>query len=153
MANELSFEQKETVKTWINEGMKLVEVQKLLNEKFGINLTYMEVRFLVDDLDLTMPDPKPAETSPAKGDVGAAQADSAQPEQPSQGVLVEVNPVQRPGVLTGGTVRFSDGVQATWELDAEGRLQLGGIADDYRPSQDDVMDFQQKLRTILSGSM
>lgn len=151
MANELSFEQKETVKTWINEGMKLVEVQKLLNEKFGINLTYMEVRFLVDDLDLAMPDPKSAET-PA-GQDAPAQAEPEQEAPQSQGVLVEVNPVQRPGVLTGGTVRFSDGVQATWELDAEGRLQLGGIADDYRPSQDDVMDFQQKLRTILSGSM
>ena len=152
MANELSFEQKQAVKTWIGGGMKLVEVQKLLNEKFGINLTYMEVRFLVDDLDLTMPDPKSPETAAAQ-DAGAAQAEPAQPEQPSQGVLVEVNPVQRPGVLTGGTVRFSDGVQATWELDAEGRLQLGGIADDYRPSQEDVMDFQQKLRTILSGNM
>ena len=153
MANELSFEQKQTVKTWIEGGMKLVEVQKLLNEKFGINLTYMEVRFLVDDLDLTMPDPKSPETSAAQSGGGEAQAEPAQQEEPSQGVLVEVNPVQRPGVLTGGTVRFSDGVQATWELDAEGRLQLGGIADDYRPSQDDVMDFQQKLRTILSGNM
>ena len=137
--------------------MKLVEVQKLLNEKFGINMTYMEVRFLVDDLDISMPDPSSAETSaaqPAAADAQEpAQQEPAQQEPQAQGILVEVNPVQRPGVLTGGTVRFSDGVQATWELDAEGRLQLGGIAEDYRPSQDDIMDFQQKLRTILSGNM
>ncbi len=141
---ELSLEQKETVKQWINDGAKLVDVQKLLSEKFNIKMTYMDVRFLVDDLDLTMVDPKSEEP--------AQEAKQEAVEAPQQGVTVEINPVQRPGVITGGIVTFSDGVQANWELDADGRLHLGGTAPDYRPSQEDVMDFQEKLRTILSGS-
>lgn len=145
---ELSLEQKEAVKKWINDGAKLVDVQKLLSEKFNVKMTYMDVRFLVDDLDLTMCDPKSENLEePAK-------PEATETETPAQqGVTVEVNPVQRPGVLTGGNVTFSDGVQATWELDVDGRLHLGGAADDYRPSQEDILDFQQKLRTILSGAM
>ena len=119
---ELSSEQKEAVKQWINDGAKLVDVQKLLSEKFNVKMTYMDVRFLVDDLDLTMRDPKTEAKEEAK-------PEPAEAETPKQGgVTVEVNPVQRPGVLTGGNVTFSDGVQATWELDAEGRLHLGGAA-------------------------
>lgn len=144
---ELSSEQKEAVKQWINDGAKLVDVQKLLSEKFNVKMTYMDVRFLVDDLDLTMRDPKTEAKEEAK-------PEPAEPETPKQGgVTVEVNPVQRPGVLTGGNVTFSDGVQVTWELDAEGRLHLGGAAEDYRPSQEDIIDFQEKLRAILSGNV
>lgn len=143
---ELSSEQKEAVKQWINDGAKLVDVQKLLSEKFNVKMTYMDVRFLVDDLDLTMRDPKTEVKE-------QAQPEPAEPETPKQGVTVEVNPVQRLGVLTGGNVRFSDGVQATWELDADGRLHLGGAAEDYRPSQEDIADFQEKLRAILSGNI
>lgn len=144
---ELSSEQKEAVKQWINDGAKLVDVQKLLSEKFNVKMTYMDVRFLVDDLDLTMRDPK----TEAKEEANPEPAETETPKQ--GGVTVEVNPVQRPGVLTGGNVTFSDGVQATWELDAEGRLHLGGAAEDYRPSQEDIIDFQEKLRAILSGNV
>lgn len=144
---ELSSEQKEAVKQWINDGAKLVDVQKLLSEKFNVKMTYMDVRFLVDDLDLTMRDPKTEAKEEAK-------PEPAETETPKQGgVTVEVNPVQRLGILTGGNVTFSDGVQATWELDAEGRLHLGGAAEDYRPSQEDIIDFQEKLRAILSGNV
>ena len=38
---------------WIADGMGLSDVQKKINQDFGIVMTYMDVRFLVDDLDLT----------------------------------------------------------------------------------------------------
>ena len=38
--------------------MGLSDVQKKINTDFGIVLTYMDVRFLVDDLDLTLIDPE-----------------------------------------------------------------------------------------------
>ena len=66
--------QRQTVAKWISEGAKLSEIQKRLLE-LGVKLTYMEVRFLVDDLKLTPKDPEPPKvvTSPA--------ADYADPDQ------------------------------------------------------------------------
>ena len=46
----LSNEQIEDVKVWIRSGKSLATVQNLLREEYKIAMTYMEVRFLVDDL-------------------------------------------------------------------------------------------------------
>jgi len=51
--------QKATVATWIADGANLSVVQKKLREEFKVALTYMDVRFLVDDLNLTLKDPAP----------------------------------------------------------------------------------------------
>jgi len=51
--------QKATVATWIADGANLSVVQKKLREEFQVALTYMDVRFLVDDLNLTLKDPAP----------------------------------------------------------------------------------------------
>jgi len=45
--------QKKSVVEWIAQGMKLSEIQRRINSEFGIVMTYIEVRFLVDDLKLT----------------------------------------------------------------------------------------------------
>jgi hypothetical protein len=60
----LTPEQKSTVASWIAAGDNLSTVQKKLREQFQLSLTYMDVRFLVDDLNLTLKDPEPkADTS------------------------------------------------------------------------------------------
>lgn len=60
----LTPEQKSSVASWIASGDNLSAVQKKLREQFQLSLTYMDVRFLVDDLDLTLKDPVPkADTS------------------------------------------------------------------------------------------
>lgn len=51
--------QKDTVATWIADGANLSVVQKKLRDEFKIAMTYMDVRFLVDDLNLTLKDPAP----------------------------------------------------------------------------------------------
>ena len=43
----------------LREGAKLSEIQNRLASEFGIKLTYMEARFLVDDLKLMPKDPEP----------------------------------------------------------------------------------------------
>jgi hypothetical protein len=49
--------QKREVSRWIADGLKLADIQKRLQAEFDINLTYMEVRLLVDDLKLVPKDP------------------------------------------------------------------------------------------------
>jgi transposase len=56
---KLDDNQRQAVAKWIAEGAKLSEIQNRLAAEFGVKLTYMEARFLVDDLKLTPKDPEP----------------------------------------------------------------------------------------------
>ena len=49
--------QRQRVTAWVLQGAKLSEIQTRLAEEFKIKLTYMEVRFLVDDLGLVLKNP------------------------------------------------------------------------------------------------
>ena len=55
----LTPEQKAAVASWVAAGDNLSAVQKKLAEQFKLSLTYRDVRFLVDDLDLALKDPAP----------------------------------------------------------------------------------------------
>ncbi|HEX2855632.1 MAG TPA: hypothetical protein VHO24_20525 [Opitutaceae bacterium] len=81
----LTPDQKQAVTGWIAAGDNLSTVQKKLIEQFQITLTYRDVRFLVDDLNLELKDPAPkvdttdvSKTAPAKP--AAASANRASPE-------------------------------------------------------------------------
>src|SRR5215510_4005108 len=54
----LDEEQQKKVTEWIEQGLPLSEIQNRLAAELGINMRYMDVRFLVDDLKLV---PKDAE--------------------------------------------------------------------------------------------
>jgi len=55
----LTPEQKQAVAAWIAAGDNLSAVQKKLTEQFQVSMTYRDVRFLVDDLNLELKDPAP----------------------------------------------------------------------------------------------
>lgn len=55
----LTPEQKAAVSSWIAAGDNLSAVQKKLRDQFQVSMTYMDVRFLVDDLNLMLKDPTP----------------------------------------------------------------------------------------------
>jgi hypothetical protein len=77
MSPTLSPEQKAAVAAWLAAGDNLSAVQKKLREQFAVALTYMDVRFLVDDLNLQIKDPpKPPEK---KSDLAAAPGSPARP--------------------------------------------------------------------------
>jgi hypothetical protein len=77
MSPTLSPEQKAAVAAWLAAGDNLSAVQKKLREQFAVALTYMDVRFLVDDLNLQIKDPpKPPEK---KADLAAAPGSPARP--------------------------------------------------------------------------
>ena len=85
----LTAEQKSVVTTWIAAGDNLSTVQKKLRDEFKVSMTYMDVRFLVDDLNLTLKDPLPkADTrdvskTPAPKQPGTAPAPLAPDAAPS----------------------------------------------------------------------
>jgi hypothetical protein len=55
----LTPEQKAAVSSWVAAGDNLSAVQKKITEQFKISMTYRDVRFLVDDLNLELKDPAP----------------------------------------------------------------------------------------------
>jgi hypothetical protein len=150
--------QKKTVTSWIAEGLKLSDIQKRLASELGLNCTYMEVRFLVDDLKLMPKDVEPPKTAqlapssaatapaPSRNAPGAAADLNALPGE----VSVSVDQIARPGAVVSGKVTFSDGMSAEWSLDQSGRIGLLPKQAGYRPSQEDVADFQAELQNQLA---
>ncbi len=55
----LSPEQQQAVSSWVAAGDNLSVIQGKLSAQFKISLTYRDVRFLVDDLNLALKDPAP----------------------------------------------------------------------------------------------
>ena len=55
----LTPEQKQAVSAWVAAGDNLSAVQKKLADQFKLSMTYRDVRFLVDDLNLELKDPAP----------------------------------------------------------------------------------------------
>lgn len=148
----LNEEQRQRVSAWISEGARLSEIQTRLNQEFGLKLTYMETRFLVDDLKLTPKDPEPAKNEkplapePPKPVEGKkAASDTAKPGQ----VSVGVDQIARPGTIVSGKVTFSDGQRADWYLDQTGRLGVVPSQQGYKPSAADVQEFQLALQEQL----
>lgn len=157
----LTDQQKETVKKWVAEGKGLSEIQRLLSSEFGIDMMYIDVRFLIDDIGAQIPSsgenaadsaqeasPVDAE-GPQSGSAGENEAQAENPGESSGGVRVTVSPIQRPGAVMSGDVVFSDGGMAEWVLDNSGRLGLNPSTPGYTPPQSDLPEFQQKLREAL----
>jgi hypothetical protein len=160
---ELNEQQKESVRRWVAQGAGLAEIQKRLREELGISMTYMDVRFLAIDMGLTIrehkaekqrqPAARPPE--PEQGEEGGEfyeEEDEPAPDrQPGAGaaVTVAVDRIVKPGSLVSGTVRFSDGVGASWALDRFGRLALQADRAGYKPRNEDLQAFQAQLRKAL----
>jgi hypothetical protein len=145
----LSEEQRQRVSAWILEGAKLSEIQNRLLSEFNLKLTYMEVRFLVDDLKLTPKDPEPPKVvaPPAAPDKLTAEKAPAPPGTvPASGVSVSVDQITKPGMMISGKVTFSDGQMADWYLDQTGRLGVVPAQQGYKPSPADVQQFQIALQ-------
>lgn len=152
--------QKKTVSAWITDGLKLADIQKRLGTELGVNLTYMEVRMLVDDLKLMPKDPPPPKADkPAPPPVASPAtemsvvSDGQDLPAPAAGtgtVSLTVDAVARPGTLISGNVAFSDGQSAAWYMDQMGRLGLAPKQQGYKPSAADLQSFQQGLEAELS---
>src|SRR5687767_12379722 len=153
--------QRRKVAEWIEQGAKLSEIQTRIGKEFGITMTYMDVRFLIDDLKLK---PKDAEPVASPTIAAAKQSAAPAPEKTSTApasvapagesiggsVSLSVDHVARPGAIVSGRVTFSDGQGGAWLIDQTGRPGLVPDQQGYRPSQPDIVAFQTKLQDELA---
>ncbi len=142
---QLDEKQKQKVTQWINEGQKLSEIQTRIEKELGLRMTYLEVRMLVDDLKLKPKDPEPPPAPKEITPEPPAEEAAAEPALPGN-VSVTVDQIARPGALVSGKVKFSDGKGAEWFLDQTGRLGIVPPEKGYKPSQEDLQEFNMALQ-------
>lgn len=155
----LDEQQRKRVSEWINQGLKLSDIQARIASELGLKLTYMDVRLLVDDLKLTPRDPErpkavsaTLDTSSTLPKAPAAKTpppDAASPT-PAGSVSIQVDQIARPGAVVSGKVTFTDGNMAEWYFDQMGRLGLVPQTPGYRPPPNDLREFQSLLDSELS---
>ena len=168
-ADSINDQQKAIIQSWADEGDDLSGIQKKLHDELEIQVTYMEVRFLIGDLGIVMPSKEkpseevvaeeseePVSEEPATAgeqvdeQLDATQSADAQddPAATQTSVKVTMSEVLPPEALAGGTVVFSDGMNANWSLNQMGQLSLDASDPAYRPSEADVAAFQKELQRL-----
>ncbi|MFT6794856.1 MAG: hypothetical protein ACJAR1_002872 [Rubritalea sp.] len=141
---DLSEEQIEQIKVWVSEGDQLADLQRKINSEFKLEsaVAYMDTRFAIMDLGIELV--LAAEPEEEK-------QDEPKPLTPLGYVDAKVDTIVRPGFLASGTVIFSDGVNALWGLDQEGRLKLDADDPSYQVEDEDMVAFQEILRDKLKA--
>lgn len=141
-ASQLTPEQKKLLHTWAGEGATISDLQRRLKDDFGLSISYMDARFLVLDLGLQLQEKKKEEEK--------------KPEAPAPvatGVVsVTMDNLALPGALVSGTVTFSDGETGLWMVDQSGRPGLDVDTPGYRPTQEDIAEFQIQMRDLVQKS-
>lgn len=118
------------------------DLQRHLKEDFGHSITYMDTRFLILDLGIELiEEPK----------VEPEKVEKAEPI-PTGVVTTTMDSLTLPGALVSGKVSFSDGETAVWMLDQTGRPGLDPDTEGYRPSAEDIKEFQIQLRDLIQKS-
>ena len=170
----LTPEQSQAVTSWVAAGDNLSAIQKKLIEQFKISMTYRDVRFLVDDLNLALKDAAPKvdasdvtktpgapaaaparQPGPGTDAVAGGEEEFAEPtdELPAGASTVSVSldkVTLTPGALASGAVTFSDGVTGKWIVDNQGRPGFTQISKPgYRPTPADGEAFMQQLSAAL----
>ncbi len=118
------------------------DLQRRLKEEFAIGLTYMDTRMLVLDLGIILLEPqKPVEVPVVVAPLVATGK-----------VSVTMDHLALPGALVSGKVVFSDGETGVWMLDQSGRPGLDPDTAGYRPTREDIAEFQLQLRVLIEQS-
>ena len=142
---------KEIVRKELNKGTALGEVQRMLQEEHDVNMTYFDLRMMAAELDVDWDKQEDKKTV-----TEAASTEGILDEQPQEGgaatgTQVTVDKVTRPDALMSGTVKFKSGASGKWFIDHAQQLGLSPDPGSSKPTQDDVIEFQQELQKAVRG--
>lgn len=151
-AKSLSDEQIAMIQSWADSGDGLSEIQKKLDSEMNVKVTYLELRFLIDDLGVKLPEIEP-EVEDSGEDSGEEEAepldDDVETAASGDDAVVSISALQRPGALISGTVSFAGGETAEWWLDQMGQLGMNPKNEDFRPNEKQMMSFQKELQRVV----
>jgi hypothetical protein len=98
-----------------------------------------------------VPVPEAAEGAETEGPGEPGGAGEEGVPEGSGKAAVTMHEVTPPGMVAAGSVTFSDGEKAEWYFDQTGRLGLDPEKEGYRPSEADVVAFQDELQRQAGG--
>ena len=159
-----SQDQIKQIKAWADQGLKLSIIQSNIAQHFDVHLTYLDTRFLIDDLSIELKEPEKKKppvdlespelateplSPPTDNETSTLEDVSPESDNAAKKVTVSTDPIQRPGRITGGTVTFSDGITAEWQIDNLGQLGLISKQKGYQPPPADIPEFEIALQKEL----
>ncbi|MBK1834065.1 hypothetical protein [Roseibacillus ishigakijimensis] len=152
-SKDLTEEQVEALRRWTAEGDQLADLQRKLKEDYSLNVTYMDMRFVVLDLGLEIQSQEEEQPEEAEGAVEneAGGPPKMDPQAMGGTVSVSVDQIATPGAMVSGQVTFSDGERGRWMIDQMGRPSLDPETMGYQPTHEDLVSFQGELRKALEG--
>lgn len=141
-ASNLTLDQKNALAQWAVDGATMSDLQRHLKDDFGHTLTYMDTRFLILDLGIELIEtPK----------IVKKEVEKPAPV-PTGFVTTTMDSLTLPGAMVSGKVTFSDGETGVWMLDKTGRPGLDPDTEGYRPTAEDIKEFQVQLRDLIQKS-
>ena len=163
--NDLSDEQKAAIAQWAEEGADLSDIQKRLKGELELNVTYMDTRLLVLDLNIEIKveasekaessgknqEAEEHEEGVLNGSSEGVSENSLPDDLSAAAVEFTSDEITRPGAMASGSVTFSDGVKAVWLIDEYGRPGIDPETPGYQPSESDLIEFEKYLRALLQG--
>ncbi len=141
--SQLSAEQQAIIHQWAEEGATMSDIQRKMNETWEIRVTYMDTRFLILDLGITLK--QEVKEEPKKEEEPALVPNEAVDGQ----VHTTLDAITIPGMLFSGKVTFSDGAGGMWYVDDTGRLGFDPDVVGYRPTPEDIATFQAQLKQLV----
>ena len=130
------------------EEYDLNNVQKRMVEELGLKLTCMDVRFLLQDLNVNLKQPEPEPVAPAAEAPQPTQAAAAAMGPGVARTVVSVSDITPPTAIVAGTVSFASGAKGTWEMDRTGRLNWEPT--EGEPTPTDMREFATELKKVLA---
>lgn len=143
--DQLSPEQIQSIRDWAEEGLDLNTIQKKLHDDLSLKLTFMDTRFLLQDLDINIKQ----EESVAPPQEEATVTEAPAPLLGKTQVMVgEITP---PHALMAGKVLFRSGAQGVWDIDRTGRINWEPVMGE--PNADDLREFEVELQAVIRSRM
>ncbi len=147
-AKNITPEQTDLLRQWAAEGLDLNQIQKKINQEFGISITYMDTRFLLMDLGIDLVQPKQEDTTADSMPVSPLGGAPASRLGATHVTIDEITP---PHALLCGKVTFKSGCTGTWCIDKMGRIDWAPISGE--PTDEDMQAFQTELQKVLRQQM
>jgi len=149
-AKSLSEDQVSQIHAWAEEGDDLAALQKKINEELEVKVTYMETRFLVDDLKVEIKSPEPEPEPDSEETVEDELAGTLPLQGDPNAVTVSIAKVQRPGTMISGTAMFGGVETVEWWMDNMGQLGMSPSNPEFKPTQQQQQAFQMELQAAAS---
>jgi len=158
LAKSLTEEQIATIQSWADGGDGLSEIQSKLGSELEAKVTYLETRFLLEDIGVELkkePEPEPEpETEEEVGQDDSADSEALPESGDASGgeLSLTIDKLQRPGAIISGKVTFAGSESATWWLDQMGQLGFEPENEAFSPTPEQMMAFQRELQAKIQQS-